>query len=61
MSIMEAAKDISLADYSSWGDAESIVINVASLYREFSGGKMTANIADLFGMMAQIDKNRRGH
>jgi hypothetical protein len=59
MSIPEAANDISLADYSSWGDAERIVINVASLYREFSGGTMTANIADLFGMMAQLDKNRR--
>jgi len=40
-------------------DAERIVINVASLYREFSGGKMTSNITELFGMMAQIDKNRR--
>jgi cyclase len=61
MSVSEAANDISLADYSSWGDAERIVINVASLYREFSGGKTTANVAELFGLMAQLDKNRRGH
>jgi cyclase len=59
--VSEAANDISLADYSSWGDAERIVINVASLYREFSGGKTTANVAELFGLMAQLDKNRRGH
>ena len=59
MSIIEAANDISLADYSSWGDAERIVINVASLYRDFSGGKVTANVAELFGMMAHLAKNRR--
>ncbi len=59
MSVSEAANDISLADYSSWGDAERIVINVASLYREFSGGKMTSNINELFGLMAQLDKDRR--
>ena len=39
MSAAEAARDISLADYSSWGDAERIVVNVFSLYREFAGGK----------------------
>jgi flavorubredoxin len=59
MSVSEAANDISLTDYSAWGDAERIVINVASLYREFSGGKMTSNITELFGLMAQLDKNRR--
>jgi len=59
MSIMEAAQDISMADYSSWGDAERIVVNVGSLYREFSGGKTTTGVAELFGMMAQLEKNRR--
>ncbi len=33
----EAARDIALADYDSWGDAERIVINVDTLYREFAG------------------------
>ncbi len=59
MSIMEAASDISLSDYSSWGDAERIVVNVASLYREFSDGKMTASVAEVFGMMAQMEKLSR--
>jgi cyclase len=59
MSIAQAARDISLTDYASWSDAERIVINVASLYREFSGGKVTASTAELFGMMAQLDKDRR--
>jgi glyoxylase-like metal-dependent hydrolase (beta-lactamase superfamily II) len=59
MSIAQAARDISLADYSSWSDAERIVINVASLYREFSGGKTTASVGELFAMMAQLDKERQ--
>ena len=49
-----------MADYSSWGDSERIAVNLGSLYREFSGRKMTANVADLFGMMAQLAKERRG-
>jgi cyclase len=59
MSIADAARDISLADYSSWGDAERIAVNVASLYREFSDGKTTANVAELFGLMAQLHRDRR--
>jgi len=55
LSIFDAAQDISLTDYSSWGDAERIIINVATLYREFSGGAATApSLPELFGMMAQI-------
>jgi len=55
MTIYDAAQDISLTDYSSWGDAERIVINVATLYREFSGGTAPSpSLPELFGMMAQI-------
>lgn len=55
----EAALDISLVDYDSWGDAERIAINVAVLYREFNQDPEPANIADLFALMAEIHKNRR--
>jgi len=58
MTMQEAARDISLADYSSWGDGERIVVNVASLYREFSDGKVEANIVELFTMMAQLRRER---
>jgi cyclase len=59
MPVFEAAQDISLADYSSWGDSERIVVNVATLYREFSGGQPITDIrADLFDMMARLRKNR---
>lgn len=54
----EAARDIALGDYDSWGDAERIAVNVASLYREFSGDNTPPNPAELFGQMAAIWKAR---
>ena len=60
MGLFEAAQDISLSDYSSWGDAERIVLNVAALYREFAGGKRPEGPPpDLFGMMAKLRASRR--
>ena len=47
-----AANDIALGDYSAWGDAERIVVNVNTLYREFSGKTAAPSFADLFGNMA---------
>ena len=54
MSAMEAAQDIALDDYSSWGDAERIIVNVSTLYREFSGDVTPPDIVGLFGQMAQL-------
>jgi len=59
MNYVDAAMDISLTDYSSWGDAERIVANVATLYREFSGDDSPADIGELFGLMAQMYRQRR--
>lgn len=51
----DAARDIALGDFSSWGDAERIVVNVHTLYREFSGGKRNqANALELFALMAEL-------
>jgi cyclase len=58
MSPYEAAMDISLADYSSWGDAERIVVNVTTLFKEFSGDRAPNDTAALFGLMAKIHKAR---
>ncbi len=52
MPVFEAAQDIALDDYSSWGDAERIVVNVNTLYREFSGATGPADINALFAQMA---------
>ncbi len=59
MGVFEAAQDISLVDYSSWGDAERIVLNVAALYREFSGGRKQHE-GNLFELMARLRADRRG-
>jgi glyoxylase-like metal-dependent hydrolase (beta-lactamase superfamily II) len=56
----EAARDIALDDYDAWIDGERIVVNVATLYREFSGDPTETPIAELFGRMAQVAKDRRG-
>lgn len=54
LSAADAARDIALGDYESWGDAERIVVNVASLYREFSGDTTPPNVLELFGLMAEL-------
>nr|ART36796.1 D437 [uncultured bacterium] len=54
MNSVDAAHDIALGDYDSWGDAERIVVNVASLYREFSGDTSPPKVLDLFGLMAEL-------
>lgn len=59
MSAEDAAFDINLSDYDSWGDAERIAVNVATLYREFSGDSSAPNVPELFGLMTRLWKDRR--
>ncbi|HXV00703.1 MAG TPA: MBL fold metallo-hydrolase [Caulobacteraceae bacterium] len=54
LSAFEAAREIDMSDYDSWGDGERIVVNVATLYREFSGGGAPHDPAALFAQMAQL-------
>jgi cyclase len=56
MTVLEAAKDIALDKYASWGDAERVVVNVDSVYRELSESAEPANPIELFGQMAQLAK-----
>jgi cyclase len=58
MPMREAARDISLADYASWGDAERIAVNVATLYREFGDPSPPPGPVELFGMMAELARDR---
>ena len=55
LSVYDAAMDISLADFESWGEAERIVVNVATLYREFGS---TEQPGDPIELMARIRKER---
>ena len=54
LSALDAARDIALGDYSAWGDAERIVVNVDTLYREFSGRTERGNTLELFTAMAEL-------
>ena len=60
MELYDAAMDISLSDYESWGDAERIVANISTLYREFAGDPSPPDTAGIFALMAKIHYQRRG-
>ena len=55
LSVYDAAMDISLADFDSWGEAERIVVNVKTLYREFGS---TGQSGDPIELMARIRRER---
>jgi len=59
LSVREAALDISLRQFDSWGDAERIAINVDTLYREFSGSRSPVDNVALFALMAEVRKDQR--
>ena len=50
----EAALDISMAEFRDWIDAERVIVNVATLYREFSGDKRKPDVFDFHARMARI-------
>jgi glyoxylase-like metal-dependent hydrolase (beta-lactamase superfamily II) len=54
LSAFEAARDIALGDFSAWGDAERIVVNVDTLYREFSGSREPPDLPKLLERMALL-------
>lgn len=56
LSSFDAACDIDMSDYDNWGDGERIAVNVATLYKEFSGDKTPNEPAALFGQMAALAK-----
>ncbi len=57
MPVFEAAADIALTDWSSWGDAERIVVNVATVYRELSADSTPPDVVGLFSMMARLHRS----
>jgi glyoxylase-like metal-dependent hydrolase (beta-lactamase superfamily II) len=54
MSAEEAARDIALGDYSAWGDAERIAVNVDTLYKQYRGENTPPDIPRLFTLMAEL-------
>jgi glyoxylase-like metal-dependent hydrolase (beta-lactamase superfamily II) len=55
----DAARDIALADYDSWGDPERIAVNVDTLYLEFAGDTSEPVVLALLGLMAEIHDARK--
>ena len=58
MPVDEAARDIALDDYASWGDAERIAVNLNTLYREFDPTRPAVSTVDLFNLMAELRADR---
>jgi cyclase len=58
LTAQEAALDIPLGPYAVWGDAERIVVNVATLYREFAEDNSPVNALELFSGMAAYPKKK---
>jgi len=54
----EAARAIALDDYASWGDAERIAVNVATLYRELGDPSPPASTLELVRLMARLARDR---
>lgn len=55
LSVRDAAHDIALGDFSSWGDSERIAVNVDTLYREYRGDKGgPEDVVGLFALMAEL-------
>jgi len=59
LSAEEAAFDIALGDYQSWGDFERIAVTVNTIYRELDNVDTPVDAAALFGLMARLKKDRQ--
>lgn len=55
----EAALDIGLDRFDGWRDAERIVVNVDTLYRQFSGDSSPRNTVALFERMGRLYYDRK--
>ncbi len=54
MSAVDAARDIALGEFAAWGDAERIVVNVRTLYRQWDPTLPAADALTLFREMSAL-------
>ncbi len=56
LTVAEAARELhaELGGYASWLDAERVVVNVDTLYREFAGKGERTPITELFSLMSEL-------
>lgn len=57
MGPLDAARDIGLGPYASWGEPERVVVNICALYRDF-GGRVEHSALDLMALMAEASPDR---
>ena len=60
MSEDEAARDISMAPYDDWIDAERIIVNIHTLYKDF-GAPKKPDTPDYHALMARLRNRRNNH
>lgn len=53
LSVQEIARDIRLDEYATWNDAERLIVNVDSIYRELGGEQERPGTIGLFALMAE--------
>ena len=53
---VEAARDITLEGFETWGDAERLAVNVDTLYRGLRGAGQKPDVIDLFARMAELHR-----
>jgi glyoxylase-like metal-dependent hydrolase (beta-lactamase superfamily II) len=58
MTAWEAARDIALGPYGSWGEAGRLAVNVEAAYRSLEPEHQGAGIIELFGRMAELEGAR---
>ncbi|MDD9939261.1 MAG: MBL fold metallo-hydrolase [Myxococcales bacterium] len=54
MGVEEAARDIALGQFSTWGERERIAVNVHTKYRELDGDSTPGNAVELFTLMSKL-------
>jgi len=58
MPAVEAARDISLDRYLSWGEGERVVANVVNLYKEFAADPSPPDVLGLLTQMAELSETQ---
>ena len=58
LSADDCVKDLVLDAYAGWLDAERVIVNVRTLYRDFAGGGDPPHVLSLFAAMAKYREGR---
>ncbi len=53
MSALEAARSISIDRWARWGERERLVVNIANIFSELTGGELVSAV-EAFGQMAEL-------